>query len=306
MNPIFNDEAFIKAREDFNKKAHKQKSTCTSVGWFDGEKYVDDGNYQCHIGLNYYTGKSTKDPVAIFSGFQRDHNKLDDNTAIKKEIGSFFFDWIKGHPVWGRSILNNTFQDVWDDGWVFSTDQERNALCSAVFATRWPTEFPMACKAFKTLVEAGTHPDIAFLSSTIMTEMKGGFLEKYVHNGHMPCSSGVNDEFVKSFLNYQVHQKGDTYKKDPGYSGIDKVFDPNAGNWNRRQELGATKVFQAIMEGIGNEVEKWRPTTDIFFTKRLWEKQFLKGGRDDFTISKKNLKHVAESLNNLRKELIDA
>lgn len=306
MHELFKDKAFIEAREEFNKKAHTQKGTCTSVGWFDGKKYINDTNYQCHIGLNYYKDKGYGAPIAIFSGFQKDHSKLKDNDSVKKEIGEFFFHWIKGHPVWGKSVLNETFQDVWDDGWVFSTDQGRNTLCSAVFATRWPTEFPMACKAFKSLVEAGAHPDVAFLSSTIMAEMDGGYIEKQVYSGHMPCSAGVPDDFVANFLKYKAQKEKETYKENPGYSGINKVFDHDGDKYSYGANFATTRIYQSIIEGIGESVEKWRPTSDIFYTKKMWEKQFINKGDNSFTISPSNIKSVAKCLNNLREEIISA
>ena len=127
-----------------------------------------------------------------------------------------------------------------------------------------------------------------------------------MHNGHMPCPSGVPNEFVTNFLRHKAQTGSETYKENPRYSGINKVFDPDAASYSYPDSVKTTRIGRAIMEGIGNTVEKWRPTTDIFYTKKMWEKQFQKKGDNSFIISPDNIKSVAKCLNTLREEIIRA
>jgi len=295
-------EEYAAARESFVKKASGNRASCTSVGFFQKDHYKDDRNPQCHIGLKLGGEKGIK---AIFSGFQRDHKALPKNDEKKKEIGGFFFHWIKTHPVWGKSILNTTFEDVWENGWVFSTNQEQTTLSSAVFATRWPTEFPASCLAFKLLTEAGCHPDIAFLTSTISTvEEKTGDIRYYYNSGHMPCPSGVGDEFVQSFLKGRTYKTGPTFFEAANYSGIDDVFRPMS-TYVYADQVGRTKLFQAVNVALKGVKDVWKETSDIFYTEEIWKKE--RAVKDqDFRISKENLPKVVKALNEFREEMLNA
>lgn len=291
------DENFLSARAKFVQKLKNNGGeSCTCVAFYNEEEgFIDDGNPQCHIGLSYY---QEVNPLVIFSGFQRNHKSHKD----KKQIGQAFFNYLVKHPVWGKSILNETFEDVYENGWMFSTNQNNNNLCSAVFATRWPTEFPASCKAFATYVEHGMQSDIAFLLSTISAEdLDDGNIYFMYNSGHMPCAAGVPDTFVKNFLSYKTYEKDDKniYKDIPKYSGIDRVF---LHKHYDDSTVYNTKLYLRVKSILSGDV--FTPTKDIFLTKDFWEKK--RGDKDQSWVIniQKDLAKVVEEMNVFREEIL--
>ncbi len=293
-------EAFLKARTIFKKKADRQRGTVACVGWFsDKGGYVDDNNPQCHAGLLYWDQKAPRGakPLAIFSGFQRDNSSSKD----KKALGEFWFNYQKNHPVWGKGVLNTDFEDVWENGWVFDTKHPRNVLCSAIFATRWPTEHPNQCRAMLRYVQAGMQPDIAFVLSTIShADVGSGEISFYHRSGHMPCRDGAPRDFAERFVKYQTKNVGDNYIDSPGYSGIDLVFS-NQDDYNGK---GKSSPLYSLVEDSVSGKTGWCPSKDIFFTKAAWERERARKNSAGWSIQEKDLQKVAKAFNQYREEIL--
>lgn len=294
---MLKDKDFLTAREGFSKHAAKNRGSCTCVGWFTNEgKYVEDKNPQCHIGLNYYRASGT--PLVIFSGFQRNHR----NNTDKKALGEAWFKYQKAHPIWGKAVLNEDFEDVYENGWMFSTDHPRNTLCSAIFATRWPTEHPAQCRSFVEYVKAGMQPDMAFVLSTISSYAEGDKMVEFQYkSGHMPCWEGAPSSFVKSFLSYTTAKEDVSYKESPGYAYIDKVFP--AGNVSYENTGRASPLSLRLKESLSEEVG-YRPSRDIFYTRKVYEREMAKAGNPDWSIPIKELPQVAAAMNKYREEIL--
>ena len=285
---------------------NKSKSSCTSVGFLlDNGEYLDDNNPQCHIGLKLYGHEDKKHSVEyIISGFQRDHtrvkNFLVSEEESKKGLLKAMFRMLKEHKGWGMGILNETPEDVYENGWVFRTDVPRNLLCSSVFATRWPTEFPANCMAMKMLMDAGCDSDIAFVASlTLSGNEKGGLLEASHPSGHMPCPDGADKGWAKNFLTNKVVNDGEkTYKELPRYSAIDGVYKPGTGYGG-----GDCSLIYDVLRRSLKKAAKYKPGSDIFYTEALFNKeQAARMGK--VSISKEDFPLFIENLHKLKKELM--
>lgn len=291
---MLDNKDFLKAREKFSSHAEYNRTDVTCVGWIDEEfNYHEDSNGQCHIGLNYYKGKKVP-PLVILSGFQRDNWPRKDT----KTLGEVWFAYQKAHPIWGKAVLNKDFEDVYEKGWMFDTKHPRNELCSAIFATRWPTEHPEQCRAFATYVKAGMQEDIAFVLSTISSQEEGeSTISFFRRSGHMPCADGAPNSFVRNFLNYTSLDGEETYYKNQRYAFIDRVFYDKAEEKGERTTL-SLRVKEALTGEVG-----YKPTKDIFYTRAAYEKELARKGKPAWLIREKDLPNVVAAMNKYHKEL---
>ena len=242
-----------------------------------------------------------KNPQAIFSGFQEFHHSKEK----KDDLFEFWFNYHKGHKILGEGVLNEDWKDAYDNGWVFHTDIPYNQLCAAIFWTRWPSEFTLRTKAMKMLVESGTHPDIAFLVSTVMTYKDGGGLSESCASGHMPCASHLQGNIVGNFLRgTPITKEVKTYEKKPTYTSIDGVFSNNSGYIGGglagiKDPLGE-KLVSILRRHAGGG---WKKGPDIFMTEDFHNQLRALAG-DGLEISVGGMADLAKDLNKFREEVI--
>lgn len=312
---------FADARAAFVSKYEDQgRSDCTCVGFFDEDNgFVPDSNPQCHIGLSrpgssedggYYDEDdewvevdelTVEKPLVIFSGFQ----EYDEDDSDKADIFEFWFNYQKNHPIIGKAVLNEDWEDAYNKGWMFHTDLHYNVLSCSIFFTRWPSEFAPACRAMKLLVEAGCQPDMAFLASTVVSADSEGNLFERILNSHMPCQSHLKDDFPKNFLSHKVVSKpGKTYREHPTYDSIDGVFCTNRGYvYGGMKDItgDGAKIVRALRSGSSSD---WVQGADIFYTRAQHEKELARRGHG-LLIKPNTLPAVAKALNAVREEILN-
>ncbi len=299
-------EEYASARAAFLEKYNEQdRRDCTCLGFYmDNEEFEDDDNPQCHVGLTTTLRHDHRKPLAIFSGFQEHHKIQGDQSKLFK----FWYEYQASHDILGKGVLNSGWKDAYDAGWVFRTDIPHDVLCAALLWTRWPSEFPAHCDAMKVLTEAGVHPDMAFLVSTITATDENGRLREVVANSHMPCPSHLPDEFVTNFLKHKVTEdnlKKPNYYSAKKYSCINGVFGGSDkyyyGSWDSIGSDLGRKIKLALLQCVNDD---YKPSPDIFFTKEVWQKQLERSGTRNI-IPAKALVKLVEPLNNIREEIVN-
>ena len=235
-------------------KGHQYKS---AVAWCkyinETDKVVEITNRYCHAGL---TTEVEGKPKAILSSIQK--------LRVDERIGRTFIEWLTNHSPYQEAFLSKDAKKAFDDGvLVLRTDVPSNLMAGGAFASRAITEYARIAKVWHGLVEAGCHPDVAFMYGHYFTNGGGaygtdadGSLAISPISGHTAIDGHmVKDSSVVNFATGNRMDQGIYYKTNR-YSQVNVTWNkPNL----EADKLGVFKGISRVLADIG-KVKKAKNT----------------------------------------------
>lgn len=149
---------------------------------------------------------------------------------VKKGMKSVFLtyiDYLANRSPYSCAVETKDAQDIWDYGWVISTEHPSNLISSLCTATRHVWEYPARCYAFAKMVEKGVSEDLAFVACLSASgdpskgelDFQGGCVE---HTALM--FNKMTDLDIVSFCLGNMPNANPNLKDDGNYYSPNKVW----------------------------------------------------------------------------------
>lgn len=246
-------------REQLTREAKDRQG---STAYFGSVVEQEDGNIvlsssfssgACHSRIRDFDGHDY-----ILTSVQkggRNGNWSTQGRMVDKGMEGVFYtymDYLANRSPYSCAVETKDAQDIWNYGWVISTEHPSNLISSLCTATRHVWEFPARCYAFAKMVEKGVNEDIAFVSCLAASgdpskgelDFKGSCVE---HTALM--FPNMTDLDIVSFCLGNMPNANPNLKDDGSYSSPNKVwslFCPSSEGWFPEGDNSLIKVLQAM------------------------------------------------------------
>ncbi|AFE86236.1 hypothetical protein [Salinivibrio phage CW02] len=138
-----------------------------------------------------------------------------------------FMDYLANRSPYSVAVETKDAQDIWDSGWVISTEHPSNLISSLCTATRHVWEYPARCYAFAKMVEKGVDEDIAFVACLAASgspwKGKLNFQGSCVEHTALKFDS-MQDTDIVSFCMGNMPNANKTLKEDRDYARPNRVW----------------------------------------------------------------------------------
>ena len=213
-------------------------------------KAIDDG-----------VRNNKKNMITILGYVPKKKDNKDYMNRLKTYINWFMYQY-------SDVLENESAEEILEYGLFVNPDNDRNYVCSTLFASRmfWE-EMGVHGKVWTEFLKLGVHPSLSFLLSHLYM-LDGSHFRKSFYTHSSIAYNEITPGYALNYIN-SIHSQNITYKKDPGYYNVTGVW--YGGMGTRFDEKIHSLVQKLNVSTTSKDIFNKNKTTKILSKENLPE-----------------------------------